>query len=135
MRAALGFLCGAVSVLTFHAGAWEVLHLNGMMPAPFPMAPTAPFGVPVIASLAFWGGVWGMLFGLVVPWMGAVTLLWGVSLGIVASLFGWAVVPLLKGLPPATGSLQVPLIVNVSWGIGVALLTLWLIPRRVDVRI
>ena len=54
-RAAIGFLAAAVAVLTFHAAAWELMHLFGRMPAPYPMRSTPPLGVPVIASLTFWG--------------------------------------------------------------------------------
>src|SRR6266540_3730518 len=41
------------------------------MPAAMPSfgyAPTKPFGVPQIWSFAFWGGVWGLIFGLVERW-------------------------------------------------------------------
>ena len=64
-RALIGFAAAALSVLTFHAAAWEVLHLLGMMPAPYPMRPTQPYGLPLIASLTFWGALYGIPFGLV----------------------------------------------------------------------
>ena len=57
----LGFICGAVAVLIFHQGAWALLHALGVMPRPaYPMAASAPFGIPQVWSLAFWGGVWGI---------------------------------------------------------------------------
>src|SRR5262245_18692023 len=58
----VGFLAGAVAVLLFHQGAAAALHALGLTPrAPFSLQPTKPFGVPVITSIAFWGGVWGVL--------------------------------------------------------------------------
>ena len=41
----------------------QVLWAAGLAPfAPFSLAATAPFGVPAVISLAFWGGIWGILF-------------------------------------------------------------------------
>ena len=67
-RAALGFAAAVLSVLTFHQGMWAVLHAAGVMPlAPYPTNPVPPFGVPLIASLCFWGGLYGLAFGLTLP--------------------------------------------------------------------
>jgi hypothetical protein len=128
-RAAAGFIAAAISVLTFHAGAWEVLHLMGMMPAPYPLAPTAPLGIPVIGSLTFWGACYGIPFGLAMPRLPRPLVIWGLVLGILASLVGWIIVAALKGRPPASGSLLVPLIVNGAWGIGVGIIAPLLMPR------
>ena len=46
MRAILGFVAGAVSVLNFHQGIWALFHLGGLMPPPYPMSPVPPWGVP-----------------------------------------------------------------------------------------
>ena len=134
-RVVLGFLVAAVSVLTFHQAAWEVLHLFGLMPPPFPMRAVPPFGVPVIASLCFWGGVWGAVFGLVLPWLPAAVPMWlkGLCLGIVAGLFGLFVVSALKGQPIAGGwramAFVITFIINGFWGLGVGLM-LPLVLRR-----
>src|SRR4051794_15203725 len=58
----VGFIAGALSVLIFHQGAWALLHAMNFTPrAPFPMQPTQPLGVPQLWSLAFFGGIWGLL--------------------------------------------------------------------------
>src|SRR5690606_18539232 len=55
----VGFLGGAAAVIVFHQGAWALIHALGLTPrAPYSLAATQPLGVPVLASLAFWGGVW-----------------------------------------------------------------------------
>src|ERR1700733_337361 len=129
-RIALGFVVAAISVLTFHQAMWELLHylqLPGLgMPAPYPMDPVPPFGVPRIVSLCFWGGVWGALFGAV--WHGRRASNWwaGIILGICAALFGLFVVSAIKGLPIAGGwalnSWIRSLLINGTWGLGVGLL-------------
>ncbi len=123
IRAVAGFLAAAVSVVTFHAAAWWVLHQFGLMPAPYPMRPTAPFGLPLIASLTFWGALYGIPFGLAWPHMGKAAVLWGFGLGFIACLVGWFVVAPLKGAPPVGGSIIIPIVVNGAWGVGVAVLT------------
>lgn len=122
-RAFIGFLAAAFSVLTFHAAAWWVLHQYGLMPAPYPVSPTSPFGLPLIASLTFWGALYGIPFGLALPRLPGPAVLWGVALGVLACLVGWFVVGPLKGAPPVGGSIAIPLFVNGTWGIGVGLLT------------
>jgi hypothetical protein len=129
IRAVVGLAAAALSVLTFHAAAWWVLHQVGVMPPPYPVNPTAPFGLPLIASLTFWGALYGIPFGLALPRLPRPLVLWGFALGIVACLIGWFVVAPLKGQPPAGGSLGIPIFINGVWGIGVALLTPMLMPR------
>src|SRR5258708_28922186 len=69
-RLALGFVAGFLGTLTFHQiGIW-VLHAVGYIPfAAWNAAPKPPFGVPSVISLSFWGGVWGILFVLIEPWL------------------------------------------------------------------
>lgn len=122
-RAFFGFLAAALSVLTFHAAAWWGLHLYGLMPPPYPVNPTAPFGLPLIASLTFWGALYGIPFGLALPRLPGSAVAWGFVLGLVACLVGWFIVAPLKGAPPGGGSIIIPLVVNGAWGIGVGLLT------------
>ena len=66
-RAGYGFAAGAVSVLVFHQGMWALLHALGLMPPAFPTAPVAPFGVPRIYDMCFWGGSTGRPSGLSSP--------------------------------------------------------------------
>src|SRR5258707_12056509 len=69
-RLALGFVAGFLATLTFHQiGIW-VLHAVGYIPfAAWNTAPKPPFGVPSVISLSFWGGVWGIIFVLIEPWL------------------------------------------------------------------
>ena len=71
MRASSGFIAGALATLTFQQAAWELLHvliIPGMaLPAAWPTDPLIPFDVPRIANLCFWGGVYGVPLGLVLP--------------------------------------------------------------------
>jgi hypothetical protein len=127
-RALLGFVVAAVSVLIFHQGMWELLHLFGIMPPPYPIAGVPPFGVPRIISLCFWGGLWGAVFGLVLPRLPRSYPMWcrGLGLGIAAALVGLFVVPLIKSLPVAGGwsatAFAISFLINGVWGIGVGLL-------------
>ncbi len=76
-------------------------------------------------DLCFWGGVWGAVFGLILPRLPASYPMWvrGLGLGIAAALVGLLVVPLLKGLPEAGGwaamSFVLSFLINGFWGIGV----------------
>ena len=134
-RALLGFLAAVISVLTFHQGMWALLHLAGQMPPPYPKRGVPPLGVPPIIDLCFWGGVWGAVFGLILPKLSGPFPMWarGLGLGIAAALVGLFVVSLIKGLPVAGGwsamAFVRSLLINGFWGIGVGLL-LPLLMRR-----
>lgn len=133
-RGLLGFLAGAISVLVFHQAMWEVLHLFGLMPRPFPLNGIPPFGVSRIISLCFWGGLWGAVFGLLQPVLPPALPMWlrGLGLGIAAALVSLFVVPTIKGLPVAGGwqtlSFVRSFLINGFWGIGVGLLLSFLLP-------
>src|SRR5262245_26094698 len=121
----VGFLAGCVGVLVFHQGAAALLHSMGMTPrAPYSFQPTQPFGVPVLWSITFWGGVWGVVLAA------ALARLDGARLLIAALIFGaifptlvaWFVVAPLKGQPMAAGFVPAAMligpIVNGAWGLG-----------------
>lgn len=56
------FLAGFLATLFFHQGLFTVFYLAGAVPvAPFNLTAVPPFGVPAVVSLAFFGGVWGMV--------------------------------------------------------------------------
>jgi hypothetical protein len=134
MRALLGFVAGAVAVLIFHQGSWELFHLAGLMPAPFPMGPTQPWGVPVTISLCFWGGLYGLVYGLLMPKLTMPPWLSGLILGVIATLvLGFIVAPI-KGRPIAFGwvprTMAVVLVIHGVWGIGVGLIMQLLASRR-----
>ena len=61
----VGFVAGALSVLVFHQLGFWIANELGYARAPlYSLRPVPPFGVPAILSLAFWGGLWGIPFGL-----------------------------------------------------------------------
>jgi hypothetical protein len=97
----LGFLAGALSVLVFHQGTVALLHLAGLANAPFPLRATAPLGVPQIASMAFWGGVWGVAIAAILAARPAwPPLLVGLLVGAVGCvLVGFTLVAALRGQP------------------------------------
>ena len=125
-RALFGFVAGAIAVLIFHQGAWAALHLAGLMPPPYPMSPVPPFSVPLTVDFCFWGGVWGLLYGLALPKLTMPPWLSGLLLGVLAMLVLWFVVSPIKGRPIASGwvprAMLNTLIIHGVWGIGVGLI-------------
>ena len=127
MRALLGFAAAALSVLTFHQGTWALLHAAGLMPAaPYPTRPVPPLGVPLIVNFCFWGGLYGLAFGLALPRLPRAPMwLLGLGLGLLATAVGWLVVAPLKGQPVAGGfvplRMLVSVLINGAWGIGVGM--------------
>jgi hypothetical protein len=123
------FVLGYTSTLIFHQGLIAILHAIGFIPRlPYSLAPTIPFQIPQVISLAFWGGVWGIILWLVIRrikhlkyWLTA--LAFGAFL---PSIVAWFVVSPLKGQPIAGGwkpaNLITAILLNGAWGIGVALL-------------
>lgn len=122
------FLCGAAAVLIFHQGALAALYLAGFAArAPYSLAPTQPWDVPQLWSLAFWGGAWGIVLAA------ALRRLTGGALVFAAILFGaivptavaWFIVAPLKGQPLAAGfvpaAMAIGPIVNAAWGFGTGL--------------
>jgi ABC-type Fe3+-siderophore transport system permease subunit len=96
------------------------------------MAPTKPFGVPEIISISFWGGVWGVIFALVLPRWFSGTAYWIAAFvggGLVLTIvFVFVVWPLKVGGLPRNlpGLFVVGFLLNAAWGIGWALLLHWL---------
>jgi hypothetical protein len=121
----IGFLSGAVAVLLFHQGAFALLHSTGLTQgAAYSMNATAPFGLPQLWSLAFWGGVWGVVLAAsLVRTQGAALVAAAVVFGAVfPTLVAWFVVAPLKGEPVAGGfapaAMLIGPIVNAAWGLG-----------------
>ncbi len=139
MRGFLGFIAGAIAVLIFHQGMVELLHVLGVVQfAPYRTTPVPPFGVPVIVSNCFWGGLWGVLFGLVMPRFTWPTWLCGLLLGVLAAMVGWFVVAPLKGIPIAGGwvpaNMLRSVVINGFWGLGVGIILPMLMPRSLLAR-
>ena len=133
-RAALGFLAGVLGVLMVHQVIWALLHLAGMMPPAYPMRAAGPLHVPLVADLAFWGGVWGLAFGLALPHLPpAPAWLLGLGLGAAAILMAWFVVAPLHDAPVGHGfsrnGVIISLVLNLPWGIGVGLFSAALMGR------
>lgn len=138
MRTLSSFIAGFFATLIFHQLALELLWRAGVAPfAPFSMAATHPFGVPAVLSLAFWGGVWGILFGLLDNRFPANGGYWPTAFlfgGIFPTLVALLVVLPLKG-GPIGGGWHVPLwltafLINGAWGVGTGL-TLKALPAHV----
>jgi len=128
----MAFAAGALAVPVFHEGLLLLFYMCRMVPsAPFSFAPTRPFGVPELISISFWGGVWGVIFGLTLPrwlsgaayWIAAIVA-GGVALTLVFTFVVW---PLKFGdLPPSMLELfVVGFILNGAWGLGWALFLAW----------
>lgn len=135
MRILFGFVAGFLATLIFHQVALALLWWAGVAPfGPFSMIATQPFGVPAVISLAFWGGVWGILYGLIdvsFPrgsgyWLTA--FLFG---AILATLVALLVVLPLKGRPMGGGwqpaLLVTAFLINGVWGVGTGIIlkALW----------
>jgi len=129
-RFSLAFIAGFIATLVFHQGMLALLYAIGFTArAPFPMQPTQPFHLPVIWSLAFWGGVWGLIFAAMdrrFP-RGAGYWFWTLVFGAFApTLVAWLLVAVLKGQPLGGGwkgsVMTTGLLVNGAWGLGTALL-------------
>ena len=128
-RLALGFVAGFLATITFQQiGIW-VLHAVGYIPfAAWNTAPRAPFGVPIVISLSFWGGVWGILFVLIEPWLrrspGGYWVGATVFGAIVPTLVLMFVVFPLRGQPVGAGFamnlLLTFILVHGLWGLGTA---------------
>jgi hypothetical protein len=99
-RVVLGFIAGALGVLIFHQGLIGILYLAGVLPsAPFSLTPTAPLQVPQVFSLAFWGGLWGIVLVFCLEWLHSARRLWAGFLfgGIFPPLVGMLIIAPLKG--------------------------------------
>lgn len=96
-----------------------------------------PLHVPAVISLAFWGGLWGIVFVLAEPWIARCPGGYWVGAIVFGAVFptlvAWFIVFPLKGIPVAGGfhfpGLLVGPIINGLWGLGTAwfllLLTNW----------
>jgi hypothetical protein len=121
-----GFVAGFLATLIFHQLVLAVLWSARVAPfGPFQMAPTKPFGVPLVFSLAFWGGVWGLPYALMERRFPAGKGYWAAAFlfgAILTSLVALLVVLPLKSRPVGGGwrlSLLVTVfLINGAWGIG-----------------
>jgi hypothetical protein len=124
----VGFASGFISVVVFHQGALALLHaLQIVSSAPYPLAPSRPFGIPQLWSLAFWGGLWGLLLALSLGRLDGARLVLAATLfgAVLPTLVAWFIVAPLKDQPMAAGfvplAMMVGPIVNAAWGFGTGL--------------
>src|SRR5260370_7153619 len=113
----LAFAIGAAAVLVFHQPTLALLHAAGLTPiSAYPMRATSPFGVPLVISLAFWGGVWSIPIVATLAPVQEGWRYWAVAalLGALPpTLTPWFIIFPLKGLPfarrpPSAGILNPP---------------------------
>lgn len=119
------FIAGFLATLIFHQGLFMVFYLAGMVPhEPFNMSPVPPFGVPQIVSLAFFGGLWGMVLWLILGRLAGIGFWLGhILLGALApTAVAMLVVFPLKGLEVTAQTWTGGLLLNGFWGLGVAIL-------------
>ncbi|MDB5411760.1 MAG: hypothetical protein JWR10_95 [Rubritepida sp.] len=129
-----GFIAGALAVFVFHQGTQHLLYsFQGSMPwiseyfgrtgPAFNFASTAPLGVPVVVSQAFFGGLWGILLAWLVRTTALPDLPFGFVFGaLVLTLVAFTIVATLKGQPMfAGGNHQIwwrAGLLNGAWGFG-----------------
>jgi hypothetical protein len=128
-RLLLGFGAGALSYLIFQGALGSLYFAADLIPAlPWSLRPVPPLGVPVSVSLAFWAGLWGIVYAAVEPrltprlgWIAG-----GIVFGIAPLLVRWFVVLPLKGAPVAEGLQPMALGIYVGFhlifGLGLAVI-------------
>ena len=123
------FIAGFVSTLAFHQGVLWLLYTGGFSQrAPWNMTPVPPFNSPAVISLAFWGGVWGIVsWALIRASRGGAYWIKALVIGALGpSLVAWFVVMPIKGMGLAGGwdpkIIVGAVLLNGAWGLGVALL-------------
>ncbi|HYC91574.1 MAG TPA: hypothetical protein VEO54_20310 [Thermoanaerobaculia bacterium] len=120
------FIAGTLAVPLGHQIALWLLNIAGVIDrAPFAMSPTRPFGVPSVISLSFWGGVWGVILGLILVRARGPNFWWLATIvgALAPTLVAGLVVAPLKGMPVGSNAklFLVGLIVNGVWGMATAL--------------
>ena len=123
------FAAGFIAVLVFQSGANAILHAIGLANQPFGYTPTKPLGVPGVWSAAFWGGVWGIVFGLVEKYFprGPMYYVYAFLFGMIAPvLVLWFIVFPIRGQPVAAGwnvqRMAIQMLVHGCFGLGVGIL-------------
>ena len=129
-RAVMGFVAGALSVVTLFFAAWAAVRAAGFIPPTAPpiwaMDGVPPFGVPKAINLAFWGGVWGLVLNMIFGGLrgAGYWLAWILAGAIAVAGVAIFVVPAIKGLPIANLTPQRFMIsgfLNGIFGLGAAI--------------
>ena len=126
--ALIGFVGGIVGTLLFHQVFLLVLHGLGLVPfAPYATRPVPPFGVPQFISLAFWGGIWGIVLVFLMDGRRELDRLWFAIVfgGVMPTLVAALVVTPLRGGNLADWMdlrrIVLGFAINGLWGLGTAL--------------
>ncbi|HEY2092750.1 MAG TPA: hypothetical protein VGJ81_12745 [Thermoanaerobaculia bacterium] len=126
-RVFLEFVAGFCGTIFFHQPAVWLLHIAGVTPrTPYVMTQVPPFGVPSVISLAFWGGVWGLIL---IP---AIARIKNEGAYFLAAILFGAIFPTLvaayilapikhQPVPHTPSNVILGLTVNGAWGLGTAL--------------
>ena len=134
---AYGFVAGFLATLTVHQFALWLLRMAAIAPfGPYNMAATEPWGVPAVVSLAFWGGVWGVLFAFVQRGFPRGRRYWTTAFffgAVLPSLVALFIVLPAKGRPMGGGwhwqLLLTAFLINGVWGLGTGALLRWRIEK------
>lgn len=129
------FIAGFLSTLIFHQGLVALLSALGVIGASaYNLSPTEPLGVPAVISLAFWGGIWGIVLWLLVrPSRRVQRWIWSAIIGAIGpTAVALLVVFPLKGIDVGLGMVPVGMVLNGVWGLGTLLLLNAL--RRIGLR-
>jgi hypothetical protein len=128
-RFTLGFLAGAASHIVFQGALGALYYGIGLIPGfIWNLTPVPPYGVPQTVSLAFWAGLWGILYVHLEPRLTARfgRLPGGLLFGIAPLLGRWLVVLPLKGAPFAEGLVPRTMLVfigfHLAFGLGLAVI-------------
>lgn len=120
-----GAVAGAVSVIVFHQAVAALLFALGITERiPYSTQPTAPFGLPQLWSIAFWGGAWGALLAASLRRLDGARLIAAATIfgAVLPTLVAWTLVAALKGQPLFAGGhaqgMATGLLVNAAWGLG-----------------
>lgn len=119
------FIAGFLATLTFHQGLVALLSATGVIAASaYDLSATEPLGVPAVISLAFWGGVWGIVLWLLVrPSRGTQRWIWAAVVGAIGpTAVALLVVFPLKGVDVGLDRVPAGMVLNGVWGVGTLLL-------------
>jgi hypothetical protein len=138
INALKAFAAGFLATVFGHQPMMWLLGQIGFVSFPaWSMKPVPPLGVPSFISLAFWGGVWGIILLLIIQRQR------GARYWVIAALVGAIAPTLVAGLiiAPLRGQqlkgdkaslLVMGLLVNLAWALGTALLIKLFRARPID---
>ena len=132
-RLLIGFAAGFLSHLVIEGALGAGLYAAGLIPSlPWSLTLVPPLGVPRSLSLAFWAGLFGVLYVLLEPWLTARLGRWqgGLLYGLVVPLsVDWFIVLPLKGHGIGGGfhpaAVPIDIALNAALGLGAVAIFWW----------